>query len=1004
MIKEIWIIFLFCTLSLFSFSQGGGNSGNATNLIRDIVPPSPQSMVFQRYGDYPVNLSAGLPQIEIPLYEVVSRKLKLPISLSYHLSGFRVNDDNGEVGLGWALNAGGRISRTTMGLPDELSYAGNNPPKYVSNVNGNNVSDQLYMTGLALGEGYYAPDLFYFSGGLGNGRFCIKNTGVQSAPIDFKTLEFRALKIVSNLSNGINDLFTWFEISDETGTIYRYGKSLEGNVNNIERTSPQRSDGLYYNSAWLLSEIISADRTDTIKLKYFNNVYKLTQQRTDNLTIEYNKVVFQDPDYGGTLSCQFSGVNNSPHPSYSQSFQTPKSDHFISLLKEITFVNGKVEFIYGNVETNGTIPDGTELRKIKIYNQNGLQKRIELIQSYYDNQAGSPFYRKLNEVKFYDKNTAENYSYKFDYHQSAVPVPSTRTINFGIDYYGYFNGKTNNNGLLPPIQLPMYIPNVSVIGSADRQPDYEYAKTYTLKKITYPTGGHTLFETEGNQLSNTKYGGLRLKSITNFSADNMFVSKNEYLYNSGVSLFGSNTSENMFGKLYKTGYYCTAGTSADAICTVNNNPYCQRNYTSNVMVYKSEFQHEVNSFESNSLNYSSITEVIKDNSGNTSGKIEYEFTVPTFNTYGGEAYNYFLGSINNWDKSQLKLKSVFKSNAGAASYSLVEKEENSFTKIDKETIISVNAFTTYYNSQFNDVYFGLTSPGINIFYFNGGFSTANPLIPILFYDFKIKTGAMNLTQSKKTIIDDNNNQLITTTNYSYDNVYNLPISVLTADSKGRQIKTDNKYPFSYSGSTVYNEMIIRNFINPVIDRTETNISLNNKEISKEVMNFNLWGSNSIIAPNSFQKSISGNGLETEIIINSYDNKGNVLQMTGKDGVATSYLWGYNRHYPVAKIVNASQSIVQPYITQSLLDNAVGGSDDVTIRSHLNNLRNIPNTYVTTYTYQPLIGITSQTDPRGKTTYYEYDAFNRLKLVKDQDGNIVKKICYNYAGQPENCNN
>lgn len=37
----------------------------------------------------------------------------------------------------------------------------------------------------------------------------------------------------------------------------------------------------------------------------------------------------------------------------------------------------------------------------------------------------------------------------------------------------------------------------------------------------------------------------------------------------------------------------------------------------------------------------------------------------------------------------------------------------------------------------------------------------------------------------------------------------------------------------------------------------------------------------------------------------------------------------------------------------------------------------------------------------KTTY-EYDAFNRLKFVKDQDGNVLQKYCYNYKGQQINC--
>lgn len=51
--------------------------------------------------------------------------------------------------------------------------------------------------------------------------------------------------------------------------------------------------------------------------------------------------------------------------------------------------------------------------------------------------------------------------------------------------------------------------------------------------------------------------------------------------------------------------------------------------------------------------------------------------------------------------------------------------------------------------------------------------------------------------------------------------------------------------------------------------------------------------------------------------------------------------------------------------------------------------------ITTYTYDPLIGMTSMTDENSQTTYYEYDSFGRLTTVKDQDGNIVKWYDYNY---------
>jgi hypothetical protein len=58
--------------------------------------------------------------------------------------------------------------------------------------------------------------------------------------------------------------------------------------------------------------------------------------------------------------------------------------------------------------------------------------------------------------------------------------------------------------------------------------------------------------------------------------------------------------------------------------------------------------------------------------------------------------------------------------------------------------------------------------------------------------------------------------------------------------------------------------------------------------------------------------------------------------------------------------------------------------------------------MTTTTYAPGMGKTSECDINNRVTFYQYDGLNRLVFVKDDRKNILKKICYNYAGEPENC--
>jgi hypothetical protein len=87
--------------------------------VRNVIAPSPNATSLGRYGDIPVNLYAGQEQITIPLYTVADNNINLPIFLSYHGGGIKVEEVESWVGLGWALNAGGVITRTVRGLPDE---------------------------------------------------------------------------------------------------------------------------------------------------------------------------------------------------------------------------------------------------------------------------------------------------------------------------------------------------------------------------------------------------------------------------------------------------------------------------------------------------------------------------------------------------------------------------------------------------------------------------------------------------------------------------------------------------------------------------------------------------------------------------------------------------------------------------------------------------------------------------------------------------------------------
>lgn len=92
--------------------------GRAQNLPLYNVP-GPEVSGLGLYGQTPVSLFTGVPDISIPLYEVKMGSFSLPIQASYHTASVKPNKTPGPLGLGWSLQIGGYITRTVRGIYDE---------------------------------------------------------------------------------------------------------------------------------------------------------------------------------------------------------------------------------------------------------------------------------------------------------------------------------------------------------------------------------------------------------------------------------------------------------------------------------------------------------------------------------------------------------------------------------------------------------------------------------------------------------------------------------------------------------------------------------------------------------------------------------------------------------------------------------------------------------------------------------------------------------------------
>ena len=119
-------------------------------------------------------------------------------------------------------------------------------------------------------------------------------------------------------------------------------------------------------------------------------------------------------------------------------------------------------------------------------------------------------------------------------------------------------------------------------------------------------------------------------------------------------------------------------------------------------------------------------------------------------------------------------------------------------------------------------------------------------------------------------------------------------------------------------------------------------------------------------------------------------------------VSTVYIWGYEGEYPIAEIKNFTIAQRDLLLTNTQLNDLFKSKKPADI-AVINNLRSqLPDSPITTLTYKMKRGVASVTDPRGVTTYYDYDEFgwlNECYIIENNQKKIVQKTEYRWATNP-----
>ncbi|MGI9583921.1 hypothetical protein ACR1PO_22225 [Chryseobacterium sp. RRHN12] len=248
------------------------------------------------------------------------------------------------------------------------------------------------------------------------------------------------------------------------------------------------------------------------------------------------------------------------------------------------------------------------------------------------------------------------------------------------------------------------------------------------------------------------------------------------------------------------------------------------------------------------------------------------------------------------------------------------------------------------------------------------------------------------------------NSVVKTTNTTY-NQEDYPISV-TQNEPGAETYI-SKYKYAKEKSNQY--LTVKNMIGIPL---ETEAQKNGITVSKIESLYPVnqaeadTKTSGLAVPYQVNSTDLQNVVSTELTYDKYDEKGNLLQYTTKEGVPVCIVWGYNQTQPIAKIEGityARLSGISPGILEivnaSNTDASAGvNNDETAFLSALNTFRSntaLSGYQITTYTYDPLVGVRSITPPSGITESYSYDSANRLEKVIDVNGKVLKEMKYNY---------
>lgn len=630
-------------------------------------------------------------------------------------------------------------------------------------------------------------------------------------------------------------------------------------------------------------------------------------------------------------------------------------------------------------------------------------------------------YIKLNASVVFTQPPCSDNLNTGDFHNTAT----YRVLNLTTNTYETLmrvlpSGDLNNAGTSNTITSNMSNNVSSVYFNAKNNNDYLITLTINRECLSAQLNFNYISD-ESTIHTNIITGGMRVKATKNFSLNNLIPKTKRYYYAKKNDL---NTSSGDIGHVpFYTyyGHHIIENSTNNLTCSVQD------------IILSSSSISSIFDTGSNDLYYRYVV-VCDDDFSN--GYEEFEFSINR--DYREVLY---LGNIeywnvpwsnSGWDKGKLLSVKTYAYNNTTNNFFIKKEIQNTYSKISNypkiinfavfnpvmglfatntqeqcgciESNINenypVNYCSTIHFHQKNSSGLCIATNANNINYTiwhpchnkNIGEIINIPSInhmDIMNYYYYSSFGYLSKTTTSDYFYDSNNGYtgVVNTTDFFNYNPAHLHLSSHeNQNSKGQTKITKYYYPqdSEMSSEPFRNELVSKNITsNPLSIQHFKGLS----KISEVKTIFNNWG-NSLILPYKTQFAKGNANLQNQFQYTAYDSFGNLLELKKENGMIISYLYGYNHTQPIAKIEN---------INNEQLKNILGVTNlelvDETYLPIINNLRSsslLANAMITSYTYIPLIGISSITDPKGDRVDYTYDSFGRLSETKDINNNTLSK--------------